>query len=86
MAILDLKSFYFLPHFYEDKMLMITITRKIKISETKMVFFDDVRFQKPKSCDTWDLGVRNTEGQILTTALDDFISPRHSKMKSRDSG
>lgn len=39
MAILDLKSFYFLPHFYEDKMLMITITRKIKISETKMVFF-----------------------------------------------
>lgn len=29
MAILDLKSFYFLLHFYENKTLMITITKKI---------------------------------------------------------
>lgn len=45
MAILDLKSIYFLPHFYENKMLMITITRKIKISETKMVFVKMLDFK-----------------------------------------
>lgn len=35
-------------------------------------FFEDVIFQKPKSCNSWDLEVRNTEGRILTMPLDDF--------------
>lgn len=39
---------------------------------------------KNQCCDSWDLGVRNIEGQIPTVRLGDCISPRYNKIKKQD--